>query len=115
MSHDDELDHGSGGGSFSAGIVLGLMAGVAGMFLFGTEKGKRTVEQLKNKWEKVKPQVQEGLVETEANLKKSKRPFFQAMAEIVDYVADHLETQKPKSKSAAKSLSAQKKKQFFKK
>ncbi|HAU98760.1 MAG: hypothetical protein UX04_C0002G0068 [Microgenomates group bacterium GW2011_GWF2_45_18] len=35
------------GGNFSTGLVLGMALGIAGMYLFGTEKGKKVVEQAK--------------------------------------------------------------------
>lgn len=103
------------GGSFTAGLVLGTLVGVAGMFLFGTKKGQKTMAQLQKRWEKLQPSVQDGLVQTEESLKKSKKPFFQAIGEIVEYVADHLESQKPKNKTSNKTSSTTKKKLYFKK
>jgi gas vesicle protein len=98
-------DGGHDGGSFVTGVTLGLLAGVTGVFLFGTKRGKKTLEHWQKEWEKVKPQVEEGLVEAEGTLKKSKRPFFQAVGEIVDYVAEHLEQDRAKSKGKSqKSL-----------
>ncbi len=103
------------GGSFTTGLMLGAMAGLTGMFLFGTKRGKKTLEHWQKEWQRVKPQVEEGLVDAESGLKNSKRPFFQAMGEIVDYVADHLEKDTGKSrKVGAKTLPSPKKKIFFK-
>ncbi len=112
---NNEQDTDNGGGSFVTGIVLGTLVGVAGMFMFGTKKGKKTVARVQKKWQEFEPALEQGIEQTQDGLKKSKRPFFQAVSEIVDYVADHLETQKPKTKSAAKAAPATKKKQFFKK
>jgi len=119
-NNEDDLTVEHEGGNFGAGFMLGIVAGFAGMFLFGTKKGKKTVSQLSKWWVKVQPQVEEGLAATENGLKKSDRPFFQAVGEIVEYVADHLESEKAKGRgrSSSKSLtpaSKDKKRTFFKK
>lgn len=117
-NNDDELTVEHEGGSFAAGLMLGVVVGFAGMFLFGTKKGKKTVAQLSKWWEDVRPGVEEGLIATEHGLKKSDRPFFQAVGEIVEYVADHLEGEKAKGRGkSAKTLQTpkQRKKTFFSK
>lgn len=35
------------GGQFSLGFVLGVLGGVAGMYLFGTKQGHQTLEMLR--------------------------------------------------------------------
>ncbi len=95
------------GGSFSAGLVLGAIAGVSGMFLFGTKKGNKTLEKLKLHWEKMQPKIEAELEERGHQLERSKKPFLQAIREIVDYVAETLETTESKRRSSpSKSLPA---------
>ena len=37
-------------GSFSLGFTFGLLAGAAGFFVFGTERGKKAREQFSKQW-----------------------------------------------------------------
>lgn len=37
-------------GSFVSGLTIGFLAGAAGYFLFGTEKGKKIVKDLEQEW-----------------------------------------------------------------
>lgn len=45
-------DHESG--HFSTGFTLGLLAGAAGYFVFGTNKGKEFQVELSKKWQEAK-------------------------------------------------------------
>lgn len=76
--------------SFLPGLVFGAFAGVAGMFLFGTKKGQKTVERMKQTWKKVEPQVEKELEAAGHKLEKSGKPTLQALGEIVEYVAEGL-------------------------
>jgi len=50
--------------SFVTGFTLGLFAGAAGYFLFGTKKGGQVREQLVNDWEDAKEKlVEEGVID----------------------------------------------------
>jgi len=78
-------------GGFFSGLVFGAFAGIAGMFLFGTKKGQKTVMLLKKKWEKVEPQVEEELEKAGHKLTKTDKPVLQALGEVIQYVAEKLE------------------------
>ena len=75
---------------FLPGLVFGAFAGVAGVFLFGTKKGQKTVLNMKKTWAKVEPQVEQELEVAGHKLGKSKKPILQALGDIVDYVAEGL-------------------------
>ena len=75
---------------FLPGLVFGAFAGIAGMFLFGTKKGQKTVLRMKKTWAKVEPQVEKELEVAGHKLEKSKKPILQALGEIVEYVAEGL-------------------------
>ena len=75
---------------FLPGLVFGAFAGVAGMFLFGTKKGLKTVDRIKKTWKKVEPQVEKELEAAGHKLEKSGKPTLQALGEIVEYVAEGL-------------------------
>lgn len=84
---------------FLPGLVFGAFAGIAGMFLFGTKKGQKTVLNMKKTWAKVEPQVEKELELAGHKLEKSKKPILQAIGEIVEYVAEGLgKTTKTKRK-----------------
>ncbi|HKY73888.1 MAG TPA: hypothetical protein VJ246_01090 [Patescibacteria group bacterium] len=93
---DLEVQEKHEGGSFFSGLMFGAFAGIAGMFLFGTKKGQKTVVQAKKAWSKIEPQVEQELVQTGHRLQKSPKPFLQAFGEIIGYVADKLEESTPK-------------------
>lgn len=66
--------------NFVAGFSLGLLAGAAGYFLFGTEKGARVRKQLVQEWEGAQEHlVREGALPDKLNL----REFLQHMFEEV--------------------------------
>ncbi|MBI5151639.1 MAG: hypothetical protein HZA34_03635 [Candidatus Pacebacteria bacterium] len=76
---------------FLPGLVFGAFAGIAGMFLFGTKKGQKTVEQMKKTWRKMKPEVEEELEKAGHKMEKTNRPVLQALGEIAQYVAEKLD------------------------
>jgi gas vesicle protein len=82
-------DENSGG--FLAGLMFGAMAGIAGMFLFTTKKGQKTVMRVKKIWEKIEPQVETELTKAGHKLDKSKKPLLQGLGEIVEYVVEKLD------------------------
>src|SRR3989344_1313464 len=118
MKNDMQTQEKDSGG-FGAGIVLGALTGAVGMFLFGTKKGEKTLHKLKQKWESIKPKIEAELEQEGHVLEKSKKPFSQAVGEIVDYVADSLESGEKKSKpfviGGTRQQSQQVKKRYFKK
>ncbi|KKS31744.1 MAG: hypothetical protein UU93_C0014G0006 [Candidatus Amesbacteria bacterium GW2011_GWA2_42_12] len=75
---------------FLPGLIFGAFAGVAGMFLFGTKKGQKTVERMKKTWKKVEPQVEKELEMAGHKLEKTGKPTLQALGEIVEYVVEGL-------------------------
>jgi gas vesicle protein len=83
-----EQTHSSAG--FLPGLVFGAFAGIAGMFLFSTKKGQKTLEHMKKTWKKVEPQVEKELETAGQKLDKSGKPVLQALGEIVQYVAEGL-------------------------
>lgn len=44
-------------GSFLGGFTLGIFAGAAGFFLFGTDKGRRLKDVLVDEWQQAKSQL----------------------------------------------------------
>lgn len=89
-------------GGFLPGLVFGTFAGVAGMFLFGTKKGQKTVLNMKKTWARVEPQVEKELEVAGHKLEKSKKPILQAIGEIVEYVAEGLGKASTKGSSKKK-------------
>lgn len=57
-------------GNFLTGFTLGIFAGAAGFFLFGTQKGSDLREQLAAEWEAARADLaQEGLIEQNQSLR----------------------------------------------
>lgn len=50
--HDD-------GGSFFTGFAVGALVGFCGLFLFGTDKGKKVTKHLEKEWEDVSSKLSE--------------------------------------------------------
>ncbi len=85
--------------SFKAGLTLGVCLGVAGYFLFGTEKGKKVRTELEQAWQD-HPDIQEKLP---ATLRDSS--FAETMQEIMVEVSaalDHLSQAADESETKAK-------------
>ena len=78
-------------GGFLPGLMFGTFAGIAGMFLFGTKKGQKTVGQMKKVWTKIEPQVESELEKAGHKLVKTDKPVLQALGEVIQYVAEKLE------------------------
>ena len=68
------------------------------MFLFGTKKGQKQLDRMKVAWKKTQPKVEKELELAGQKLEKSDKPFFQALGEIVQYVAGKLDDGKKPSK-----------------
>lgn len=96
LSREDQGEH---DGGFLPGLVFGTFAGIAGMFLFGTKKGQKTVEHMKKTWTKVEPQVEVELEQAGHKLVKSNKPMLQALGEVIQYVAEKLEEGQGKKKN----------------
>lgn len=45
------------GGHFGVGLVVGSLLGAAGMYLFGTDKGKETLQHLREELERLKDEL----------------------------------------------------------
>ena len=57
-------------GNFLTGFTLGIFAGAAGFFLFGTQKGSDLRDQLTAEWEAAKADlVQEGVIDQNQSLR----------------------------------------------
>ncbi len=98
----DQNEH----GSFLTGFTIGLFAGAASLFLFGTKRGAKVRTRLAQEWDEAKHYLEsEGVIEQG---KTSIRDVFQS---IVDNFQDHQEPTKSKpstvkTKSAVKKISA---------
>lgn len=71
-------------GSFLTGFTLGLFAGAAGLYLFGTEKGKSVRQRLTSEWQAAQSSMQPStLAATAAPISHSIRDLVkQVIAEI---------------------------------
>ncbi|MBU0576078.1 hypothetical protein KJ654_00240 [Patescibacteria group bacterium] len=57
-------------GSFTTGFTLGIFAGVAGYYLFGTKQGEKTRKRLVAEWEQAHQHlVDQGIVSTKTEYK----------------------------------------------
>ena len=83
-------------GSFLTGFLSGMAAGAAGLFLFGTDDGKKVRKALNEEWEKAKvAMVEEGVIEKSSlSLRENVASVFEKIGENVAESATT--TQKPK-------------------
>lgn len=64
--------------NFVAGFSLGLLAGAAGYFLFGTEKGAKVRKQLVEEWEGAQEHlINEGALPEKLNLRQFLQNVFE--------------------------------------
>jgi hypothetical protein len=59
MTHSPHQQSPHSQGSFLGGFTMGLFAGAAGYFMFGTQKGKKLRERLTEEWENARMEVGE--------------------------------------------------------
>lgn len=92
MSHQDDQ------GSFLTGFGVGLVAGAAGYFLFGTDKGKKVRQELAEEWETAKAKMEkEGVIENKA------ASLRQVIGDVVTKVSKELSGAKPQTEKKPKS------------
>lgn len=96
-------------GSFLNGFAIGLFAGAAGFFLFGTDDGKKTCRRIAKEWTSAKSKLAEQGVISNSNT--SLRSVF---ASIFDSVAPSKRTNKRSSKKVAKKATSRNPRQKFK-
>lgn len=100
-------------GSFVTGLTIGMFAGAAGYFLFGTNKGKALRQELEKEWASAQADLQSRSSQTSVveSLSPSLKQVFNSIIELVrqqqadgDVVAESLKrktkvkAQKPSSK-----------------
>ncbi|HEX7018134.1 MAG TPA: YtxH domain-containing protein [Patescibacteria group bacterium] len=84
-------------GSFLSGFTVGLFAGAAGYFLFGTDKGQKLTEKLSDEWESAKERLaDEGVID---NPNMSLR---QVVGQVLNQVKERIETPEMDSQKANK-------------
>lgn len=102
----------SGQGSFLTGFIAGMLAGGAGLFLFGTDDGKKIRQSLNKEWGKAKEKMaEEGVIEnSDLSLREIISSVFDKIGEGV------IESQKPieKTKKTSKKNPPLKKKRSLK-
>ncbi len=80
---------------FSSGFMWGVMLGVAGMFLFGTKKGRKIKRVLTEEGEKLIDELEEAYEETDSAEKLNKK---------IDKAKKKLKSKTQQAKEAAKDL-----------
>lgn len=77
-------------GSFVSGLTVGFLAGAAGYFLFGTEKGKKIIRDLEREWQAAQaadPHLT-SLITQEATQRVQSSSLLQTLKELVQKMAD---------------------------
>lgn len=84
-------------GNFLVGLTLGLFAGAAGYFLFGTENGKKIQQKLSQEWAEAKKELEaRGQLKKDTNLK-------QLVNSIFDNICPNKKLNNPPKKEIKKS------------
>lgn len=96
-----------GGGSFLTGFVVGVLAGAAGIFFLGTERGKEAVSGLHREWDDVKHKL-----EKELGTEFEPKSIGQSMRDVLSQVGEYLEKEESK-KTPPRQTKPQQKKRFF--
>ena len=94
-----------------AGFSVGLAAGAAGMFLFGTDEGSELRKELKDYWqEAVHDLLAEGVIEN------AEQDMWELFKEILDKAAEDVEGHLPKKikKNTSSASRTKKQKNLFK-
>lgn len=98
--------------NFMTGFSIGLAAGAAAMYLFGTDEGEELREELKAHWkEALKDLLAEGTIET------AEEDIWQLFKDILNKTVTELDQNDPSLTSKSKSTNfnrAQKRKNLFK-
>lgn len=93
-------------GSFLNGFTIGLFAGAAGYFLFGTDKGISVRKKLAVEWERAKKDLEkEGVLKEGEGLRE-------IVADTVKKIAATSKTQNKVKSPKAKTKQTNKKKKF---
>ena len=94
-------------GGFLTGFIVGMLAGGAGLFLFGTEDGRKVRKSLNKEWDKAKEKMaEEGVIENSSlSLRDIIGSVFEKIGENV------AESQKPvkKTQKTSRKIPASKK------
>lgn len=71
--------------SFTAGLILGAISGVAGYYLFGTKEGRELREKIKQEWSGAQDCLQENLPQNSKNdIRNLEQLLSKAKKEILD-------------------------------
>jgi gas vesicle protein len=112
MSSNQVTTQGTSQGSFLNGFIVGLFAGAAGYFLFGTKKGETIRHKINEEWEQAKVQLSDqGVIES------SDMTIREFLASIVEKISlgDLIDTNSSKSaKTQVKSSKSSKLLESFK-
>lgn len=85
-------------GSFLTGFTVGLFAGAAGYFLFGTDKGKKVTERLSDEWENAKEKLADEGVIDNPNLS-----LREVVGQVLNQVKERIEIPATESSKAGKA------------
>ena len=97
-------------GSFVTGFTVGLFAGAAGFFLFGTKKGETIRSKINAEWDNAKEQLaQEGVI---SSSDLSIRDMFASVIASITAVPEA--EQKSKKTTHKKTATPKKKRRLFK-
>lgn len=103
--HPYEVDN--SGGSFLSGFTIGLFAGAAGYFLFGTERGAQVRKQLEAEWRAAQSKMYaEGVIDhPNISLRDMLKNFVHKVAssdhpltDMVDQFASQSQQRKPRTR-----------------
>lgn len=79
MPESTKSSSSSAGSSFFAGLTVGVLAGVAGYYLFGTKQGQQTREKISAEWAKAQEFMNDSVSQAEPDTEKWQQ-FFNQMA-----------------------------------
>lgn len=83
-------------GSFLTGFTLGMFAGAASLFLFGTERGNKVRSRMAEEWEEAKEYLEEeGVIEKG---KTTIRDVFKSVVDNIQQRQSEAKKAKPKAK-----------------
>lgn len=87
-------------GSFLSGFSVGLFAGAAGLFLFGTDNGKKLRKELNEEWDGAKESLaKEGIIENaDESLGEVLKSLFKKATTTADQKEVTTKSVKPKRK-----------------
>ncbi|HYD35241.1 MAG TPA: hypothetical protein VD999_04195 [Vitreimonas sp.] len=92
-------------GSFITGFTLGMFAGAAGYFLFGTKRGEKLKKELSKEWQKASENWQEsGAAQTgTATIREMARQVFEWLTTEGQKMSEEMDKAQQKSKTTTKT------------